>query len=54
MTKSLADAEQSAAAFAEQASLSPPIPSNEHYDAKLWAHILERGRAGDLWWNVGP
>ncbi|MFC5288838.1 pyridoxal-phosphate dependent enzyme [Actinokineospora guangxiensis] len=30
----------------------PPIPSNSHYDAKLWPLIREHAAHGDLWWNV--
>ncbi len=38
--------------FHEKATQIPPIPSNAHYDAKLWRFIYEHGRDGDLWWNV--
>jgi hypothetical protein len=38
--------------FAEKVKRPPPLPSNCHYDAKLWAFIEERGEDGDLWWNV--
>jgi hypothetical protein len=40
--------------FAEPAELAPPVPSNTHYDAKLWRFITTQARDGDLWWNVGP
>lgn len=38
--------------FALLASEPPPLPSNAHYDAKLWAFLLAEGRDGDVWWNV--
>ena len=38
--------------FCDRAESPPPIPSNIHYDAKLWGFIKEKGRPGDLWWNV--
>lgn len=38
--------------FAEQAKRPPPLPSNIHYDAKLWAFVNELAQDGDLWWNV--
>lgn len=38
--------------FRERSRNLPPIPSNLHYDAKLWGWIRELGRDGDLWWNV--
>lgn len=38
--------------FDEPSSVMPPIPSNLHYDAKLWRFLKKEGRAGDLWWNV--
>lgn len=38
--------------FFDEAIAPPPIPSNKHYDAKLWRFILENSREGDLWWNV--
>lgn len=38
--------------FHEPSQTQPPIPSNIHYDAKLWTAILKEGQAGDLWWNV--
>lgn len=43
---------ESSEAFCKKALLTPPIPSNIHYDAKLWKIINEEGRDGDLWWNV--
>lgn len=43
---------QAPEAFAEAARASPPIPSNRHYDAKLWPFLQKFGRSGDLWWNV--
>lgn len=41
-------------AFAEEAYERPSIPSNLHYDAKLWSFIRHHGQNGDVWWNVGP
>lgn len=38
--------------FAEPAQSLPPIASNIHYDAKLWAPIYASAGDGDLWWNV--
>ena len=38
--------------FPECAQSKPVIPSNTHYDAKLWQFIAEHGEDGDLWWNV--
>jgi hypothetical protein len=38
--------------FLEAAPLLPPIPSNTHYDAKLWAPISFNADDGDVWWNV--
>jgi hypothetical protein len=38
--------------FTEAARTPPPIPSNIHYDAKLWAFLDQHAREGDLWWNV--
>ena len=38
--------------FPQLASAPPPLPSNAHYDAKLWSFILAEGRDGDVWWNV--
>jgi hypothetical protein len=39
-------------AFSQTARMPPPLPSNAHYDAKLWRHISARARHGALWWNV--
>lgn len=39
-------------AFHSPASDFPDIPSNDFYDAKLWAFIKEYGQDGDFWWNV--
>jgi 1-aminocyclopropane-1-carboxylate deaminase/D-cysteine desulfhydrase-like pyridoxal-dependent ACC family enzyme len=44
----------SSQAFAERASERPNIPSNVHYDAKVWSFIRDHGEEGDVWWNVGP
>ncbi|MCW3463925.1 hypothetical protein [Chitinophaga nivalis] len=30
----------------------PPIPSNPHYDAKLWYFIHQYGQHQDVWWNA--
>jgi hypothetical protein len=38
--------------FCEKAQSQPPIPSNIHYDAKIWTFISEFAKEGDLWWNV--
>ena len=38
--------------FAEAARNLPPIPSNVHYDAKLWRFLQQHASHGDLWWNV--
>ena len=38
--------------FAEAAQHLPPVPSNLHYDAKLWAVVQAEAEDGDLWWNV--
>lgn len=38
--------------FREKARQPPPIPSNIHYDAKIWALVSEYAKDGDLWWNV--
>jgi 1-aminocyclopropane-1-carboxylate deaminase/D-cysteine desulfhydrase-like pyridoxal-dependent ACC family enzyme len=38
--------------FMAAAELPPPIPSNAHYDAKLWAFVQAHGADGDVWWNV--
>ena len=38
--------------FSERARTLPPIPSNLHYDAKLWGFLSQHAKHGDLWWNV--
>ncbi|RYZ63338.1 MAG: pyridoxal-phosphate dependent enzyme, partial [Proteobacteria bacterium] len=38
--------------FAEHSVVMPPIPSNIHYDAKLWQFMQRSAKPGDLWWNV--
>ena len=38
--------------FHERAGLTPPIPSNLHYDAKLWRYLRSEAAPSDLWWNV--
>ena len=38
--------------FSEPCSHVPPIPSNTHYDAKLWTFLVSEARERDLWWNV--
>lgn len=38
--------------FPEHAMKKPNVPSNTHYDAKIWRFLLENAEAGDLWWNV--
>jgi Pyridoxal-phosphate dependent enzyme len=38
--------------FSQTVASPPPLPSNAHYDAKLWAFIVAEGRDGDVWWNV--
>ncbi len=38
--------------FFEVAERPPKIPSNIHYDAKLWRFICAHGQCNDLWWNV--
>ncbi|MBB6499421.1 hypothetical protein [Pedobacter cryoconitis] len=30
----------------------PAIPSNAHYDAKVWQFIKTHGQDKDIWWNV--
>ncbi|MGH3729374.1 MAG: pyridoxal-phosphate dependent enzyme [Micromonosporaceae bacterium] len=47
-----AELQRAPQAFAEPASPPPPVPSNAHYDAKLWQFITAAGRDGDVWWNV--
>ena len=38
--------------FPEHALKKPEVPSNTHYDAKIWRFLLKHGETGDLWWNV--
>lgn len=38
--------------FCEPAIEPAPIPSNIHYDAKLWRLINQFGKEDDVWWNV--
>jgi hypothetical protein len=38
--------------FSERAANRPPLPSNIHYDAKLWSFVKGHAQDGDLWWNV--
>lgn len=38
--------------FKDRADLPPEIPSNVHYDAKLWQFLVQFGQNEDLWWNV--
>ena len=38
--------------FHEPADLPPTIPSNTHYDAKIWQFLSKFGHDYDLWWNV--
>ncbi len=38
--------------FEEPSRLLPPVPSNVHYDAKLWQFMEKHAEAGDVWWNV--
>lgn len=38
--------------FCEMAASRPPVPSNIHYDAKLWSFVKSHAQDGDLWWNV--
>lgn len=38
--------------FDELARQPPPIPSNGHYDAKLWQFVSTQALDGDVWWNV--
>lgn len=38
--------------FSEMATTRPPVPSNVHYDAKLWSFVKNHAQDGDLWWNV--
>lgn len=38
--------------FPEPATISPPIPSNLYYDAKVFQLLNENANEEDLWWNV--
>ncbi len=38
--------------FAEGPSVEAPLPSNRHYDAKLWNFLRQEAQPNDLWWNV--
>lgn len=38
--------------FIAAAVAPPPLPSNAHYDAKLWRFLVAEGSDGDVWWNV--
>ncbi|NCN27169.1 hypothetical protein GW915_06285 [bacterium] len=38
--------------FAAMALSKAPVPSNQHYDAKVWEQLVKYGQDGDLWWNV--
>lgn len=38
--------------FEEPSTSLPPVPSNLHYDAKLWQFLKREAREGDIWWNV--
>lgn len=38
--------------FVKKAEVIPPIPSNPHYDAKLWRFLFQKAKNNDLWWNV--
>lgn len=38
--------------FHDLAGVNPNIPSNCHYDAKLWRFLKEYAQNGDVWWNV--
>lgn len=38
--------------FESRALQLPEIPSNIHYDAKLWEIIERDAEDGDVWWNV--
>jgi len=31
----------------------PPFPSSLTYDSKGWSYVLEKGKKGSLFWNVG-
>ncbi len=38
--------------FVEPCADPTPVPSNAHYDAKVWQFVRVHGSDGDLWWNV--
>ncbi len=38
--------------FADFAAYRPPLPSNIHYDAKVWRFFSKHAEKGDLWWNI--
>ncbi len=38
--------------FQQKAVCAPTIPSNIHYDAKIWQFLERFGLDGDIWWNV--
>lgn len=38
--------------FHRKAEIKPVIPSNVHYDAKIWQFLSTHGENGDVWWNV--
>jgi hypothetical protein len=38
--------------FHEPVENPPPVPSNCHYDAKLWRFLGSRAAPSALWWNV--
>lgn len=38
--------------FHQKVSLEPQVPSNAHYDAKVWQFLKRFGQKGDVWWNV--
>jgi hypothetical protein len=38
--------------FHEPVEHPPPVPSNCHYDAKLWRFLVSQAAPSALWWNV--
>ncbi|MBC7741809.1 MAG: hypothetical protein H7061_06415 [Bdellovibrionaceae bacterium] len=38
--------------FHEECTMTPPLPSNKFYDAKVWQYIEQYGQHNDVWWNV--
>ncbi len=38
--------------FFQPALSRPPVPSNAHYDAKLWRYLFTEASDGDVWWNI--